>query len=279
MRRSTIWYGGRNDKVDVRSCQQILNDHGFYSGRLDGYFGFQTHAAVKQFQGSANLVADGVVGPATWKALGELAEGGVEIPDTKSDKETLLFNIPFSVGGVRRRVLVEAIAFLGAREEPLGANRGPAIDVLVRGYNDYWQIRSSRSLAWCGMACSSWIAFGYGLKPNPSWGDWRGHPFYSFRSRGAAWLGGVSQMESWARSNQCWTPNSSLAGTWPAGGLFTVSRSGSGSDASSSTRAGHVGMIVCDNGDTITTIEGNVSDAVKSYTRKKSGLRGFITSW
>jgi len=54
---------------DVVALQQKLIAAG-YSVAADGDFGPGTDAAVKQFQASKGLTADGVVGPATWAALG-----------------------------------------------------------------------------------------------------------------------------------------------------------------------------------------------------------------
>lgn len=42
----------------------------FYSGAVDGYFGTQTGAAVRAFQGSVGVVADGIAGPITYHQLG-----------------------------------------------------------------------------------------------------------------------------------------------------------------------------------------------------------------
>ncbi|MTE19444.1 hypothetical protein F0L17_09950 [Streptomyces sp. TRM43335] len=42
---------------------------GFYHGALDGLFGPQTLAAVKEFQRRNGLVVDGIVGPRTWGEL------------------------------------------------------------------------------------------------------------------------------------------------------------------------------------------------------------------
>lgn len=53
----------------VSRVQETLSRRGFYNGAIDGIFGPGTEAAVKAFQESVQLAADGVVGPATWEAL------------------------------------------------------------------------------------------------------------------------------------------------------------------------------------------------------------------
>ena len=53
----------------VKDVQRALNARGFATGKADGVYGLQTAHAVRMFQESQGLVADGEVGPATFKAL------------------------------------------------------------------------------------------------------------------------------------------------------------------------------------------------------------------
>lgn len=60
-------YGSKGDAV--KTLQQNLNDLGYNCGKVDGDFGTNTLDAVKAFQKANKLDVDGVVGPATTKAI------------------------------------------------------------------------------------------------------------------------------------------------------------------------------------------------------------------
>lgn len=55
---------------DTKTIQQKLKNWGYYKGSVDGVYGAKTREAVKAFQRKNGLTADGVVGPATAKAMG-----------------------------------------------------------------------------------------------------------------------------------------------------------------------------------------------------------------
>lgn len=55
----------------VTSLQKDLADLGYWSGRADGSFGHLTQQAVWALQKAANLTADGVVGPNTYRAISQ----------------------------------------------------------------------------------------------------------------------------------------------------------------------------------------------------------------
>jgi hypothetical protein len=61
-----VGHGKKGDAV--RAAQTLLNKFGA-SLNVDGNFGPQTVAAVKDFQSGHGLAADGIVGPQTWQAL------------------------------------------------------------------------------------------------------------------------------------------------------------------------------------------------------------------
>ncbi|MCC8122567.1 MAG: spore cortex-lytic enzyme [Oscillospiraceae bacterium] len=54
----------------VRTIQTKLQRWGYYTGTVDGIYGSSTADAVKYFQRTNGLTADGVVGPSTLRALG-----------------------------------------------------------------------------------------------------------------------------------------------------------------------------------------------------------------
>lgn len=59
--------GDRNEYV--RHWQMFLNLNGYACGNTDGIFGPKTEAAVKKWQKTHGLVADGIIGPKTWGSL------------------------------------------------------------------------------------------------------------------------------------------------------------------------------------------------------------------
>lgn len=62
------YYGSRG--TEVTNIQKKLKQWGYYDGKVDGIFGYQTYKAVRSFQYKNGLKVDGVVGPETLSALG-----------------------------------------------------------------------------------------------------------------------------------------------------------------------------------------------------------------
>jgi len=54
---------------DVATLQARLQDLGFYTGLVDGYFGLQTHSALMSYQREYGMAADGICGPETLRSL------------------------------------------------------------------------------------------------------------------------------------------------------------------------------------------------------------------
>lgn len=64
----TYNYGSKGEVV--KSIQANLKKWGYYTGSIDGVYGYKTYTAVKKFQGKNGLKVDGVVGDSTLAALG-----------------------------------------------------------------------------------------------------------------------------------------------------------------------------------------------------------------
>ena len=77
--------GSRGD--DVVRLQNALAAAGFRPGKIDGQLGHGTLAAIVGFQRSRGLLADGIVGPYTWQALG-FREGFPDVSNAVSDMIT-----------------------------------------------------------------------------------------------------------------------------------------------------------------------------------------------
>jgi hypothetical protein len=61
--------------TQVAVLQRALASLGFSSGKVDGAYGSATKNAVVRFQRSAGLTADGILGPATLRALANALRG------------------------------------------------------------------------------------------------------------------------------------------------------------------------------------------------------------
>lgn len=70
----TVKRGSRGETV--KKLQELLNTNGYSVGEVDGIFGANTLAAVKNFQAAHGLDSDGIVGPNTWSALSAIESRG-----------------------------------------------------------------------------------------------------------------------------------------------------------------------------------------------------------
>ena len=77
----------------VRTIQTKLKNWGYFSGTIDGIYGPKTEEAVKYFQRKNGLTADGVVGPATLRALGMSTTGGDYPASSQSNSVDLLARV------------------------------------------------------------------------------------------------------------------------------------------------------------------------------------------
>ena len=88
---NTLRPGSSGD--EVKALQSRLAKLGFPPGKIDGDFGPGTEAAVRAFQYSKRLLADGVAGPRTLVALGLVKDATLPsaIPQVSVEKTCVMF--------------------------------------------------------------------------------------------------------------------------------------------------------------------------------------------
>lgn len=134
------------DAEDWKNVQLRLVKLGFNPGPVDGIRGRQTTNAVRRFQESAGLVADGIVGPRTMRALfGDSPTGVTPEFDTMPWYEE-----------ARRLVGVREVAGSGSAPEILAFAK--TIDI------DY----PSDDIPWCGLFVGHCIGATLGDEPLPA---------------------------------------------------------------------------------------------------------------
>jgi len=73
-REAYSYYGSTGN--EVIQIQTRLKNWGYYTGAIDGVYGYETYRAVRQFQSKNGLTVDGVAGSVTLSALGISAASG-----------------------------------------------------------------------------------------------------------------------------------------------------------------------------------------------------------
>lgn len=215
--------------MTLREIQQALKDSGFDPGPIDGLRGRRTINAIKAFQASNGLVADGIVGPQTSAIL---------FKDTQVS-ESNEFAIPVTIPW-----LETAYSLIGTQEKPgQGSNEailGWAEDLEITSYND-------DDIPWCGLfvahcvgsqlpeevlptnplGARSWASFGNEVSPRlgaimvfwrGSPGGWKGHVgFYWAEDDEAFHILGGNQSNSVSVTRLA--KSRLLTARWPGTGL------------------------------------------------------------
>ena len=83
---------GSTDKESVKKLQELLNSNGNYNLAVDGIFGKNTLAAVKDYQQKNSLAVDGIVGANTWGALTKAQDTTPATPTAPAQTETPKFS-------------------------------------------------------------------------------------------------------------------------------------------------------------------------------------------
>ena len=94
---------------EVRQIQTKLKNWGYYTGSVDGVYGWQTESAVRSFQKKNGLTVDGVAGEKTLQAMGIYSSGS-----TNSQSESQVYLLAKVINGEARGEPYEGQVAVGA---------------------------------------------------------------------------------------------------------------------------------------------------------------------
>lgn len=94
---------------EVRQIQTKLKNWGYYTGSVDGVYGWQTESAVKDFQRKNGLTVDGIAGEKTLQAMGIYSSGS-----TNSQSESQVHLLAKVINGEARGEPYEGQVAVGA---------------------------------------------------------------------------------------------------------------------------------------------------------------------
>lgn len=235
----------------VEQLQKLLNTHNKNTSlTVDGDFGPATLNAVKRFQESAGLLADGVVGPKTWQALalgmpsGKTKSSTTNAANTFSSPQGLLAEIAAKYIGVKETGNNKA----GDSKELLAIFKSDSL--IVNGATDGYP--------WCAAFVSFCVQKLLNNSP-------------SFSTTTPPKEASVSRfLNVWAKNNNCLVfPRNSEFFTPQKGDIVVFTFS-------------HIGIVESVNGRMITTIEGNTNDAGSregSVVARKVRINSIIKSY
>ncbi len=258
---------------DVARLDQLLAECGLLppeaeSEQRGGVYGPATERAVRQVQAQSGIAVDGIVGPVTWSALEGRAEDVAAVMMPPPDGA----HMPAVMSGALGLASNEWRA--GVVEVPRGANRGPRVDVYLRGLRgDGADLLCARRLA--GKSCPTCDG-----APGPQAGcigaPWCGRFALWCIESAARALGVVSPVADWgdlasagkwrdqAQAHQRWTRT-------PAPGQVGVILTGT-------LGHGHLVLVatVDATGGRLSTREGNSAGGVRARWRRIAEFAGFV---
>lgn len=126
----------------VAQLQQALNTRINAGLTADGDFGAKTESAVKRFQASVSLTADGIVGPATWAKL-----NATPVAEPTSGKTRVLGVADYRAAGLELQSppsMIHALSLKETKGKPFLPDGRPVI-LFERRW--FWKLMKDRALA------------------------------------------------------------------------------------------------------------------------------------